>query len=561
MSSYYDLGDYRLPVSTTSADAQRWFDRGLMWCYGFHHEEAEVCFQRAADADPDCAMAYWGLALVIGPDYNKRWDEFDPVDLGQAVPRAYAASQTAARLAVSASPLEQDLIEALTVRYQSESPTDDMQRWIDEHASAMRAVYEEHPNHFDVVTLFADALLNRTPWKLWDLQSGEVAEGADTLEAQQVLERAIAQMEDQALPWHVGVLHMYIHVMEMSPTPELALKAADRIVGLVPDAGHLHHMASHIYTLCGYYEEVVRVNALAVEADRKYLAIEGPNNFYTSYRIHDYHFKAYGAMFLGQYRPAIEAAEELAATVPEDFLRIESPPMADWNEAYLTVKHHVLIRFGKWQEILDLPLPSDPVLYSMTTAVTHYAKGVAYAATGRVAEAEAEQALFEAAARRVQDTRKLFNNSCENILNVAREMLSGEIEYRKGNFDQAFAHLHQSVELDDNLPYNEPWGWMQPTRHALGALLLEQGRVHEAEAVYRADLGLDASLPRPCQHPDNVWALHGYHECLVKQGRTREAALIAPRLALAQARADQPITVSCFCRLSHAGAGEACCPD
>ena len=548
MNPYYDLGTHHLDVSTASAEAQLWFDRGLMWCYGFHHEEAEICFQRAADADPECAMAYWGLAVVIGPDYNKRWDEFDPIDLGQAVPRAFAASQKAVELAAAASPMERDLIHALSMRYQGSSPTEDLERWIDDYADAMRDVYATYPDHFDVVTLFADALLNRTPWKLWDLKTGEVAEGADTLEAKRVLERAMAQMEDQQQPRHVGVLHLYIHTMEMSPTPELALKAADRIVGLVPDAGHIDHMASHIYIQCGLYQDVIRVNSMAIDADRKYLINAGPNNFYTSYRIHDYHFKAYGAMFLGQYRPAIEAAEELADTVPEDFLRIESPPMADWNEAYLTVKHHVLIRFGKWQEIIDLPLPSDPVLYSMTTAVTYYAKGVAYAATGRIEEAEAEQALFEAATGRVQETRKLFNNTCENILNVAREMLSGEIEYRKGNFDAAFAHLHKSVDLDDNLPYNEPWGWMQPTRHALGALLLEQGRVDEAEAVYRADLGLDSTLPRPCQHPDNVWALHGYHECLVKQGRTNEAALVAPRLAAAQARADKPISMSCFCR-------------
>ena len=523
-----------------------------MWCYGFHHEEAERCFQHAADADPDCAMAYWGLALVIGPDYNKRWDEFDPVDLCQAVPRAFAASQKAAQIAACTTPLEQALIHALTKRYQADSETADLERWIDDHAVAMRDVYARYPDNFDVVTLFADALLNRTPWKLWDLHSGDVAEGADTLEAKTILERAMRQMDERALPPHVGVLHMYIHTMEMSPTPELALKAADRIVGLVPDAGHLQHMASHIYILCGFYEEVVRVNSMAIDADRKYLENEGPNNFYTSYRIHDYHFKAYGAMFMGQFTPAIEAAEELAATVPEDFLRIESPPMADWNEAYLTVRHHVLIRFGKWQEIIDLPMPDDPVLYSMTTAVAHYAKGVAFAATNRVDEALLEQARFEAAKGRVQESRKLFNNSCDNILNVAREMLAGEIEYRRGNFDTAFAHLRTAVELDDNLPYYEPWGWMQPTRHALGALLLEQGLVDEAAKVYRADLGLDPTLPRPCRHPDNVWALHGYHECLVRLGHDFEASLIAPRLALAQARADAPITVSCFCRLSHA---------
>jgi hypothetical protein len=219
----------------------------------------------------------------------------------------------------------------------------------------------------------------------------------------------------------------------------------------------------------------------------------------------------------------------------------------------------VLIRFGRWDDVLRLPPPADPELYCVTTAMLHYARGVALSATGRVAEAEEERRLFRAAAGRVPETRMLFNNTCADILAIASAMLDGELEYRKGAYDAAFAALARSVELDDSLPYDEPWGWMQPTRHALGALLLEQGRVAEAEAVYRADLGLDGTLPRPLQHPGNVWALHGLHECLVRLGRTGEAQLVAQQLKVAAALADVPVTSSCFCRLQTSAPAGGCC--
>ncbi|MGE3876591.1 MAG: tetratricopeptide repeat protein, partial [Parvibaculaceae bacterium] len=247
--------------------------------------------------------------------------------------------------------------------------------------------------------------------------------------------------------------------------------------------------------------------------------------------------------------PALEAAEEMAATLSEDLLTIEVPPMADWLEGFVPMKLHVLIRFGKWRDIIATKLPENQALYCVTTAMIHYAKTVALAASGNVPGAEAEARLFEAAVAKVPSTRYLFNNTCLDILAIAAEMMKGEIAYRKGRYPEAFAHLRKSVELDDNLPYDEPWGWMQPTRHALGALLLEQGKVQEAEAIYRADLGLDDTLRRACQHPDNVWSLHGFHECLTKLGRTAEAALIKPRLDIALARADVPVKASCFCRL------------
>jgi tetratricopeptide (TPR) repeat protein len=288
----------------------------------------------------------------------------------------------------------------------------------------------------------------------------------------------------------------------------------------------------------------------AVVADERFLAERGAMNFYTLYRSHDYHFVIYGAMFSGQSQVALETAARLEASIPEELLRVESPPMADWLEGFLAMRVHALIRFGRWDDILALPLPSDPELYSVTTAMTHYARGIARAVTGDIPEAEAERELFRAAYARVPESRTIFNNTCQDILAIAGAMLDGELEYRKGNVEQAFAHLRRSIELDDGLPYDEPWGWMQPTRHAYGALLLEQGRVDEAAAVYRADLGLDDTLPRALQHPGNVWSLHGYQECLALLGRVEEAKIIEQQLKLASAVADVPITASCFCRLS-----------
>ena len=282
----------------------------------------------------------------------------------------------------------------------------------------------------------------------------------------------------------------------MSPYPQRALMAGDRLRELVPDAGHLIHMPTHIDVLCGHYHNVVHWNRQAIEADRKYLDRVGPLNFYSAYRIHNYHFAIYGAMFLGQYETAMAAAEELIATTPDDLLRIPSPPMADYLEGKIGMKQHVLVRFGKWREIIDQPLPEDPDVYCVTTAMIHYAKGVAHSAHGNIAEAEAERGLFRAARARVPDTRLVHNNTCQDLLAIAEEMLNGELDYRRGNFDVAFAHLRKSVELDDSLPYDEPWGWMQPARHALGAMLLEQGRIDEAEEVYRAGLGLDDELGR-----------------------------------------------------------------
>jgi tetratricopeptide (TPR) repeat protein len=551
MADYFDLGGYARPVTTSAAEAQTWFTRGLLWAYGFNHEEAAHCFEQAIDADAGCAMAYWGLAYALGPNYNKPWEAFDRTDLTTSVSRAFQATADAASLAAGAAPVERALVHALAARYPSAEPSGDGAAWNAGYADAMRGVYRAFPDDLDVAALFADALLNLTPWALWDQITGEPADGAATIEAKAVLDRALAGPEGRD---HPGVLHLYIHLMEMSARPEDALQAADRLSELVPDAGHLRHMPTHVDVLCGGYWRVVSANTAAIAADEKFLALRGAMNFYTLYRAHNYHFKIYGAMFLGQAQTALDTADQLAAAIPEELLRVEVPPMADWLEGFVPMKTHALIRFGRWADIIAAPLPADPELYCVTTAMLHYAKGVAHAATGQISAAAGHQQQFAAAVARVPDSRTLFNNTCQDILQIAGAMLDGELEYRKGNYDAAFAQLRRAIELDDNLPYDEPWGWMQPTRHAYGALLLEQDRVADAEAVYRADLGLDGTLPRACQHPGNVWSLHGYHECLTRQGKHEQAGFIDQQLRIAAARADVPIRSSCCCRLTPAPA-------
>ncbi|EUA09373.1 TPR repeat family protein [Mycobacterium kansasii 732] len=521
-------------------EAQLWFDRGLVWAYAFNHEEAIRCFERALALDPELAIARWGIAYAVGPNYNKAWEAFDPVELSVSLARARTELQLAER--GRANPVEQGLIAALQARFPTEYP----HAGVTAYADAMAALAAAYPDDLDVQALAADALVNVTAWALWDTATGEPAPGSRVLEAKRILDKALATPAGRE---HPGILHLYLHTMEMSATPEQALPAADLLRGLVPDAGHLQHMPSHIDVLCGDYRSSVLANLAAVQADRRFVSREGPLNFYSLYRAHDLHFIVYSAMLEGRLQIALQAADELAGQLTAELLSIESPPMADWLEAFVPLRTHVLVRFGRWNELIAQPLPDDLELYCTTAATIHYGRGVALAATGRLARAHAERAAFTKAYNRIPVSRCLFNNTSRDILAVAAAMLDGEIAYREACFDEAFTQLRRAVELDDTLPYDEPWGWMQPTRHAYGALLLEQGHVEEAAAVYAADLGLDPTLARPCQHPANVWSLHGYHECLQRLGRTAEARVIGQQLRLAVARADVPIRASCACRL------------
>jgi tetratricopeptide (TPR) repeat protein len=539
--AYFDLGSYARSVTTTSDEAQTWFDRGLRWTYGFNHEEAAACFRKAIAADPGCAMAYWGLAYAIGPNYNKPWDLFEPDEKIASLHEGHVALDTARTLS-GLAPVETALIEALAARYPTDPEIEDFGPWNDSFTAAMRPVYEAHPNDFEAVAIFVEAGMNRTPWLLWDLDKGAPADGASTSEVRAALESALERIPGA---WdHPGLLHLYIHLMEMSPWPELALSHGDRLCELVPDSGHLQHMATHIDVLCGDYQNVIARNQQAAAVDRKYEDYAGSKNFYTLYRIHNVHFVAYGAMFIGRKSQALDAANAL-----RELLSIETVAfLPDLFEAFWGVRFHVLVRFGMWQEIVDEPFPEDAELFSFSTALQHYARTVALSNLGHIGEAQAERDLFRTACAAVPETRYMFNNPAKNVLDIAHHMAGGELAYKSENVEEGLWQLRAAVDVSDGLLYDEPWGWMQPPRHALAALLLEQGRHAEAEAIYRADLGLDGTLARAVQHPRNVWSMHGLDECLAARGETVERPHVQSLLAQAVARSDVPIRSSCFCR-------------
>ena len=360
MSDYYDLGSYGRAITTQSPEAQLWFNRGLLWCYGYNHDESVACYRRALEFDPECAMAYWGIAYASGCNYNKPWEAFDPEDIQRSVAAGYDATQEAMSRLENVSAFEKALIGALPYRYPARVPAEDMGLWNDAFADAMRRVSAEFGDDLDVATLFGEAIMNRTPWALLGSEDG--ADRAGRGHGRGHRSAREERWNSMAPCKHPGLLHIYIHLMEMSPHPQRALKACDALRSSgARDAGHLHHMPTHIDVLCGHYERVVASNQAAIVADRKFLEREGPINFYSLYRCHDYHFKIYGAMFLGQYRHGhrdcrrndLHAAGSPAAGC-------ESPPMADWLEGFISMKQHVYIRFGKWQEIIDQPLPDNP---------------------------------------------------------------------------------------------------------------------------------------------------------------------------------------------------------
>lgn len=547
----FNLGKHTKPVSTSSDEAQRWFNIGLNWCYGFNHEEGVKCFLKALEYDPECVMAHWGVAYGSGPFYNNVWRQFSEAEANEATKLGYDQIQQARSFAHTASSLENQLIEALAKRFQKpHCVTGEMfDRWDDDYANAMREAHQAHKDDHDVAALFAEAMMTRTAWKLWNVKTGLPAAKSDVLEALEVIERSIAMQDAKQEPQHPAILHLHIHATEMSNEPEQAMRSADILGSLCPDAGHMNHMPGHTYVLCGEYEKAKQASERAIRADDMYVDYAGAFNFYTTARCHDLHLMMYACMFLGQFKPAIAAAEQMCATLSKEVLSVNGrPQLAITMEGYYSMKMHVMVRFGRWKDIVNAPMPDDPELYCVSTAMHHYAKGVAHAALKNFAAAKQERTLFHSAVARIPENRKFFNNSARATLSVGEKMLDGELEYHKGNHDAAFVHLRTSVDRDDNLEYTEPWAWMHPPRHALAALLAEQGHFEEAEDVYRTDLGLNDKLQRCAQHPDNVWALHGLVECLRQRGETDELPVLEAKLVTALAKTDIPITSSCLCR-------------
>ncbi|KAL1597763.1 hypothetical protein SLS60_008250 [Paraconiothyrium brasiliense] len=495
-------------------------------------------------------MAYWGRAFALGPNYNKPWELFDSEELKASIEQINIANARAKEHSAGSTEMEKALIDAIQFRVPKSLDDIHFRACNEAYAEAMASVYQKFPDDLDVATLYADAVMNLSAWDLWDLKTGEPRPGAGTLQAKAVLETALAQDDVYR---HPGVLHMFIHLMEMSKTPEAALVAADHLRNLCPEAGHLVHMASHIDVLVGDYRRAAASNAEACIADEKYFAEKGGDDFYTIYRVHDYHFLAYAAMFAGQYHVAIDAVARLELSLTPELVA----KLADFLEMFAAIRVEVLVRFGRWDDLLALEVPreEDQALYAVTTAMIHYGKGVAYAAKGDVEEASKARDNLYAAVDRIPSSRISVTpvNKSITVMQVAKAMLDGELEYRKGNYDVAFEHLETAVEREDALNYAEPWPWMMPSRHAYAALLVEQGHIEKAARAYAADLGLDDSIIRARQHPNNVWALQGYVECLGKLGRSDEAKIVGQQLKIAQAVADVDVQSSCYCRTSCCG--------
>jgi len=519
---YYDVGVVEREVTTSSPEAQDWFNRGLGLAYGFNHEEAVVCFERAIELDPECAMCHWGKAYALGPNYN------NTMMAPEASQAAYESVQRALELTDKSSDFEKKLIEALATRYANPDPEDRSQLDM-AYADAMRAVHNDNHNDGDLSALTAEAVMMLRPWKLW---TPEGEEAPETREIRAILEGAMKRSPD-----HPALCHLYIHAMEAGPLASMALRAAQTLEKLTPGLGHLIHMPSHIYIWTGRYDDAIRVNELAVDVDAAFVEYAGRENFYTLYRLHNYHFVAYGAMWAGRRDVALSYSRELVTEIPDSLLA----NWADFLDVFVGTPYHVMVRFGMWEELIAEPPPGEGDQYLAATAIWRYARGVAFASLGRVDEALAEQKLFLEARAAVPETRLLFNNSVKEILEVGTQVLAGEIEYRRGNHDEAFKHLRQAAALDVKLNYDEPWGWMEPARHALGALLTEQGKFEEAVAVYEANLE---------RYPDNGWALHGLAEALTGLGRADEAAKAKAGFEKAFADADVEIPGSCYCRSS-----------
>jgi tetratricopeptide (TPR) repeat protein len=541
----YDLGRARSrKITTTNAEAQKWFDYGLIWCYAFHHEEAIRCFEQCTYHDPDTVMGYWGIAYALGGDYNHQWKLFGIGEIDTVLPRIKEAVGKGNK-AKGASKLERGLMNALDSRMPENEEDRDYAAWDKRYMDAMSGVYEAYPDDLDIAALYAESMMIQTPWNLWNLHTGEPNPESCTLEIERVLEKALLDPESDT---HAGLLHFYIHLEEMSQHPEKAVVAGDKLLHLIPDGGHSTHMPSHLDILIGDYRRAITSNALAIEADTKYIKIHGLDGFFTTYSLHNYNSLIYAAMFNGQSKVALKYVTEMEHLLASDWCHSVH---GDFMEAAGATRIHVLIRFGMWADLLEMPLPSDQVTYSVTTAFIHYGKGIAHAALNQIDKALKQQSLYLDAIARVPPTRLVFPNKASDVFKVGTAMLSGEIEYRRQNYDIAFAHLEESIVTYDALLYSEPWGWMQPTRHTYAALKLEQGEVEEAMEIYAEDLGLSGKLARSFWHPKNVWALHGYYECLKRLGLDGggEGRWVKGELELALVVADIEIESSCFCRM------------
>jgi tetratricopeptide (TPR) repeat protein len=512
-----NLGPHSFRITTKSTEAQRAFNRGLAWTYSFGHFAAEQEFRAALEVDPNCAMAWWGIALVNGPHIN-----FPLVPPAKAA-KAWEAITAARGLATNGSPLEKSLIDALSTRYANPQPAD--RAPLDQaYADAMREIWRANPDNADVATLFAEATMDLHPWNYWNNGVAQpwTGEIVDALEAAMRLE-----------PKHPGANHYYIHVIEASPTPERALSAAGRLRNLVPDSSHMVHMPAHVFIRVGQWEAAATANRKAMKADVRYRAAFPQPGFYGMYMAHNAHFLTFVAMMQGHSEEAIALSGQVVSDIPQDFLQ----DYGEIADGFMIFRSEVLMRFGRWEEILKEPEPAKEFL--LARALWHFTRGVAFTGLGRMDEARNERALLRNAKATIPDDRVMGNNSAADLLSVAALTLDGEMLAKEDKFDEAVARLREAVQLEDKLVYDEPPDWIQPVRHTLGAVLMRADRAPEAEAVYREDLKV---------YPENGWSLMGLRDALAAEGNTAEAANVDKRFRKQWAKADIAPPSTCYCQ-------------
>ncbi|HKX83504.1 MAG TPA: tetratricopeptide repeat protein [Pyrinomonadaceae bacterium] len=506
------LGNVEHPVSTKNPEAQKYFNQGLAYLFAFNHDEGVNSFRHAAELDPDLAMAYWGMSLGLGANYN------DPANTDRFA-KAYTELQKAIALAPKASKAEQDYIAALSKRYSSD-PKTDPKALAAAYKSAMAELVKAYPDDLDAATLYAESMMNLRPWQLWTLD-GKPAEG--TLEIVAVLEGVMRRN-----PKHTGANHYYIHAIEASPNPERATAAADRLLGLAPSAGHLVHMPSHIYLLTGDHENAVKSNELAIVADRTYIQRSGANGIYPlMYFNHNVHMLAASHAEAGNFAGAIKAANELAKNVGPN---VKAMPMLEMFMPYPII---TLTRFHKWDEVMKYPQPA-PEMY-ITTAHWHMARGLAFAESGKPAEAEKELAAMREAAKKIPATATLFTTPVSVVLKVADELLAGKIALSRGDKKAAIALLKTATESEAKVNYAEPPDWDLPVREWLGPVLIMDGQFAEAEKAYREEIA---------RNPQNGRALFGLAEALSRQGKDSSATLVRKEFQAAWSKADTQMDVA-----------------
>ena len=511
------LGALTRTVSGASPEAQAWFDQGLRYLWGFNQDQAGACFARAAQASPECAMAWWGIAHVFSVDVNN--DSVSPEEAAWA----HVAAVEATRLAPGATALEQALVAAAATRTPASIPVD--RDPLDEaYAEAMGAAAATFPDDAGVQALHAESLMLLQPWEYWTWDGAPLGRAR---EIEELLEAAIALD-----PEHPGAHHLYIHIVEASSDPYQGVASADALGRLMPGSGHLIHMPSHIYANVGRYEDAVEVNVEASALDAAYFEAYAQPSFYLNYYVHNLHFVAYAAMMDGRAALAMEYVQRMEDALPEELHRAFAP----FIDGHFAIRTHALMRFGRWEELLAEAEPAE--WRHSSRAFRLYGRAVALANLGRTGEARAELAAFDAARAEVPEGWKISFNPADVVLGLAREVAEAEIRWREGDAAGALEQLEAATLVERELVYTEPPAWSLPVRHVIGAIQVATGDGAAAESTYRRDL---AKLP------GNGWSLVGLQQALSLQGREGEAQDLQPAIDRAWARADEQAPASCYC--------------